>query len=156
MGVMKVKNSAGDWVDVAEATAITNQGSIQFDTIHKTGDRTYDLSKYANCGRYFLFYSIGNASKHMLCYDSGNTTGYLYVLNLEDGMEVINGIKTFVTDAYAPSYDYDSIFHAYNDTAGTFVGKTGIVKCGTVVDGIYTHPYTKNYVGQYAVVMYVG
>lgn len=154
MAILKAKNNAGEWVDVDSFFPTQGAGALHIDRISRTGTLTYDLSKYANCSRFFLIYSVGTTSKEMMCYDSANKSGYLYILNLEDGLETMNGINSFVTDNYTATYDYDSIFHAYYDSNGSFSGERGVLKCGTVVDGIYTHRYTKHTVGQSAIVIY--
>lgn len=82
MSVLKIKNASGRWVEV---DSVLTQGQLKVDTVTKSEDgRSYDLTKYLDCNRFFLFYT---ESTVRYLFDSAQVDGKAYRLDADaDGM----------------------------------------------------------------------
>lgn len=99
MGVIKAKNSAGEWVDVAMANSVTIEGStstagLYIDVITPItltdGRKAFDLTKYENCNRFIILYSAksttaSNSYFYRYAYDTANVDGNLKILDSDLG-----------------------------------------------------------------------
>ena len=74
MSVLKYKDSQGNWV----ATDVYCGGQLKVDVIECATDTTFDLRKYQECNRFFLFYT---ANQVRYLFDSANVDTVPYRLD---------------------------------------------------------------------------
>lgn len=162
MAVMKYKDTDGTWKELPGAMVNVGGASgaeLKIDVITRATSTTFDLSKYANCNRFFLIYSAGNGTDlKKYIYDSSKTTGYLYSLDgTSSGLtndSYGSGITEFVTDGYSNASEAKAIFSAVYDD-GSSLGDGGsqeYAQGDTVENNILTTQFAQ--VGQSAIVIY--
>lgn len=171
MGVIKAKNSAGEWVNVASADTVTIEGStsdagLYIDVIQAIKDTngnytSFDLTKYKDCNRYFLIYS-GDVIKTtsgdqyiMFAYDSNYPDEEsAYGMNVDQafmGASFDGGVTDFIEkDVYNTTM---AVFRRISSIGSSYAPSTDIVS-GKVIDNIFTQ---ENYrFGKNAIVIYAG
>lgn len=124
MGVIKAKNSAGEWVNVANAEAtITNEfvGDLRMETVeygwgqHK---QSLDLSPYVGANDNFIIILELSSSKN------DGTTG-CYLWHKEDGLDHVlpqrnNSSSTSLTNGIFAEVSGSDVSVSYDETTQTF------------------------------------
>ena len=150
MATMKVKNAAGEWVEVD--SAIKNTAGLYIDRLEAV-DNQFDLTKYINCNHFILFYTAtttGSTSTNYTkyAYDSQNKDGYSYVQNtsaIKEGVYELFG--------YTSKYNGDDMFKRL-EWAGNSWAVSGTESGGGVERETMHFSHPKKTLGTYGVIIY--
>lgn len=153
MATMKVKNAAGEWVEVD--SAISRNANLYMDRI-EVEDNQFDLTKYVNCNHFLLFYTAASATAPTgekytkYVYDSHNTDGYAYIVDSKS-TSFTHGIYELFD--YTGKQNQDAVFLKAESVSGSFiVGRPtpgGELEKETMY---FSHP-GMNF-GRYAIIVY--
>lgn len=71
MSVLKYKDSKGNWV---EASGIYCGGQLKTDIITRATENTFDLTKYMNCNKFYMIYTVQTGANDKICIFSSTNT----------------------------------------------------------------------------------
>lgn len=72
MSVLKYKDASGNWVEVDGAMC---GGQLKIDYIERATENSFDLTKYQNCNKFYMIYTVvTNATSDLVCIFSSTDT----------------------------------------------------------------------------------
>ena len=150
MATMKVKNAAGEWVEVD--SAIKNTAGLYIDRLEAV-DNQFDLTKYINCNHFILFYTAINTDStstnyRKYAYDSQNKDGYSYAY---DSSAIKEGV--YEVFDYTSKNNGDAMFERV-EFAGNSWTVSGTESGGGVEKETMRFSHPKKTLGTYGVIIY--
>lgn len=140
MSVMKYKDASGNWVEVDSVLA---GGQLKIDWIERATENSYDLTKYANCNDFLLFFN-NSGDRVSIFSPKYNADGSLWTMAL--GAET----STFSND------DFIASLFSPRQAASSLDGV--LYNLTKYENGILTYlsqdSYGENYVSMHAFVIY--